>query len=218
MMVRFAILGAVMALTAAFVARSTSLELIPSRPELRRFPTVIDGWSGVDATPLSDRVLEVLGADDYVSRIYTRRAGADLGLFVGYYGSQRQGDSIHSPLNCLPGAGWQPMSRGYDSVTVAAASGQTRRIRINRVLIQNGLDRQVVLYWYQSHGRVVASEYWSKLFMVFDAIRLNRTDAALVRVALPVSGEDGAAEEAAGKTASDFVRSVYPLLERFIPS
>ena len=110
-----------------------------------------------------------------------------VGLYVGYHDSQRQGDTIHSPLNCLPGAGWQPLEQGR--ITVSVRDHGTARpapIEVNRVVIGKGLDRQLVLYWYQSHRRVVASEYWGKVYTVLDAMRYNRTDAAMVRVITPV--------------------------------
>ena len=95
---------------------------------------------------------------------------------------------MHSPLNCLPGAGWQPLEKSYLPIQVADASGMPSEITVNRYVIEKGLDQQVVLYWYQSHGRVIANEYRSKIFMVYDAARLNRSDAALVRVTSPKLG------------------------------
>ena len=104
---------------------------------------------------------EVLGVDDYARRTYAARASRWVGLYIGYYDSQRQGDTVHSPLNCLPGAGWTPVSqdRATRRVKDTAAAAANREITINRFVIQKGLDRQLVLYWYQSHGRVMASEY-----------------------------------------------------------
>jgi EpsI family protein len=132
---------------------------------------------------------------------------------MGYYGSQRQGDTMHSPLNCLPGAGWEPLSKS----TVAVETPSSDPIVINRYIIQKGLDRQLVLYWYQSHGRAVASEYWSKLYLIRDAVRLNRTDGALIRVIAPIAigSEDGGA--AAERDATRFVRALYPALLPYLP-
>jgi EpsI family protein len=89
---------------------------------------------------------------------------------------------------------------------------------INRVIIQNGLDRQFVLYWYQSHGRIVASEYWSKFYLVADAMRLNRTDGSIVRVVTPIRGEGEEAEQRAETEALRFVREMFPLLNDYLPS
>jgi len=139
-------------------------------------------------------------------------AGLDI---VGYYHSQREGSQIHSPMNCLPGAGWLPVTTATATLAMSA-SGE--RAVINRYLIQKGLDRRVVMYWYQSHGRVVASEYWSKVYLVLDSMRMNRTDAALVRVIVPVDDNRPAPETSADDAALDFAGKIAPLLERHIPS
>jgi EpsI family protein len=132
---------------------------------------------------------------------------------VGYYESQRQGDTIHSPLNCLPGAGWQPMSRSIVSIPVAGQPPVTA----NRILIQKGLERQVVLYWYQSQGRTIASEYWGKVYLVYDALRRNRSDAAMVRVVTPVLVSEST-DAPADARALAFVQTLAPALNRFLPS
>jgi EpsI family protein len=140
-------------------------------------------------------------------------------LYIGYYESQRQGDTIHSPLNCLPGAGWQPISKSYVPIPVSSAGTEGRTITVNRYVIEKGLERQVVLYWYQSHGRVVANEYKSKVLMVYDAMRLNRSDAALVRVISGyVSSEGEEGERAADQRATEFTKQMFPLLDKYLPS
>jgi EpsI family protein len=149
----------------------------------------------------------VLNADDYVSRTHvspsTALGRAAVDLFVAYYGSQRQGGTMHSPLNCLPATGWQPLSAEDMSIDTASSSVSARR-----VVIQKGLNRQLVIYWYQSHGRSVASEYSSKAHLVLDSIRTHRSDAAIVRVVSSVDGE---------AAAIDFIRSLQPTLHRYIP-
>jgi EpsI family protein len=85
-------------------------------------------------------------------------------------------------------------------------------------VIQKGLDRLMVLYWYQSHGRVIASEYTSKMYMVYDAMRLNRTDGALVRVITPITGTSTADEDAAAQRAAAFVQGLFPSLSGVLPS
>ena len=167
--------------------------------------------------PLTEEVLEELRVTDYTTRYYTK-AGQGVSLYVGYYDSQRQGASIHSPLNCLPGAGWLPLEQGRRRLSVPSADGTSREIEVNRVLIQRGLDRQLVLYWYQSHGRVVASEYWGKVYSVADAIRYNRTDAALVRLVAPVRAEDAEGMRRAEAAAADLARALFPLLTHHLPS
>jgi len=217
------VLGVILLASAAYTAKASVSEPTPIRESLVTFPMQLGRWNGTPAPALTPEVLSVLGVDEYLSRIY--RAGRDeiLGLYIGYYQSQRQGDAIHSPLNCLPGAGWEPIGSTHLTLEVPLGdapgqAGATRTIEINRYLIRKGVDVQVVLYWYQSHDRVIASEYWSKAYMVLDAMRLNRTDAALVRVVSPVIGTGDAAEPAAERQAVDFVRLIFPLLGRYLPA
>lgn len=217
MIARIIILSGTLVLGAGFVATASKTEHVPPRTPLARFPVEIDAWRGRDTEPFTADVLKVLGADEYVSRNY--QSGRNYaGLYIGYYESQRQGDTIHSPLNCLPGSGWEPLSKSYLSIPVKTDKAGERDIIVNRYVVQKGLDQQVVLYWYQSHGRVIANEYRSKLFMVYDAVRLNRTDAALVRVISPRIGSDPGAEAAAGARAVAFVKALFPLLDRYLPA
>jgi EpsI family protein len=152
-------------------------------------------------------VVARLGVDDYISRRYSR-AESSVGLYVGYYHSQRQGDTIHSPQNCLPGAGWRPV---VSRTTGVRAGGRT--LRVNEYVIQKGLDRQVVFYWYQGRGRVVANEYANKALLMLDAARLNRTNGGLVRMIAPVvTTTDAAVEE-----LTAFVSALFPRLSRHLP-
>jgi EpsI family protein len=202
----------------AFLARAVKTEPVPIRAPLKQFPMTIGDWQGNDLPEMDAKVREVLGVDDYLDRIYIRGNQAMVGLYVGYYQSQRRGDTMHSPLNCLPGAGWNPMKRGYLPIEVQSDSDNLNRtIEVNRIIIQKGMGKQLVLYWYQSIGRVVASEYWGKIYTVLDAMRTNRTDAALVRVICPIAGMDAPAEENSEMAAVDFIRGVFPLLDRHLP-
>jgi EpsI family protein len=202
---------------AGLVARQNRPEPAPLRSTFDRFPSQIQRWTGQALPPMDAKILAVLGVDDYLNRVYVLPDRAAVGLYVGYFKSQRQGDSIHSPLNCLPGAGWEPLSKSFVSIPVAAREGPAA-VDANRYVIQKGLDRTLVLYWYQSHGRTVASEYWSKLFLIRDAVRMNRTDAALVRIIAPIqpNAEDG--EMRAERQATDFVKALFPLLPAYLPS
>ncbi|MGA3372010.1 MAG: exosortase C-terminal domain/associated protein EpsI [Terracidiphilus sp.] len=182
----------------------------PSEP-LRQLPKMIAGWSGYDLQ-IDQETLDVLGAGDFLSRLYTNGPRlAPVTLFIGYFPTQRTGQTIHSPKNCLPGAGWAFESS--NSVDLVDGNGKTHRV--GEYIISNGEERQFVIYWYQAHGRSVANEYMAKVYMVLDAIRLNRTDGALVRVITPfASGEE---MPAARNRAESFTRQLAPLLPRFIP-
>ncbi len=169
--------------------------------DLNQLPLVLSDWTGQAAPPLDPEVLRVLGADDHVNRYYV--SGVDAaGLFVGYHRSQRFGSTIHSPLNCLPGAGWQPLA--------AASVPFGPEGNFNRVLIEKGEDRQVVIYWYQTATRVEGNEYWSKFHLVKDAFTSRRNDAALVRVVVPVDPSRPDGEQHAAAQAYRFAELVQP--------
>lgn len=208
-------LTACLLMASAYIGYASRAEPTPIRQPLSTLPLEIRDWRGRLEAPLSDSILNVLRVDDYTTRTYLRPGDA-VGFYVGYHATQRQGASIHSPLNCLPGAGWIPMQHGRRTLVVADASGLSRSIEVNRVIIEKGVDRQLVLYWYQSHGRVVASEYWGKVYSVLDAIRWNRTDAALVRVVTPIANVDGGLDRA-DHAVNDFARTVFPLLANALP-
>jgi EpsI family protein len=181
----------------------------PAKP-LSDFPTDIGSYRAVKEFPFDEATLKVLGVTDYTNRIYFSPALGDLGLYIGYFRTQRTGATIHSPKNCLPGAGWQPtVSEIYQ---LSLPDG--RKVPVNLYVIRKDLDQQIVLYWYQSHGRVVASEYWGKFYMAADAIRLNRTDAALVRITAPVRNGD---LDAARNQAIAFAQQVAVDVEQVIP-
>ena len=181
----------------------------PARP-MTDFPKDIGSYRTVTEIPFDQETLKVLGVTDYLNRVYFSPANGDVGLYIGYFRTQRTGAAIHSPKNCLPGAGWQPVV----SETYQLPLDDGRKVPINLYVIRKDLDQQIVLYWYQSHGRVVASEYWGKFYMVYDAMRLNRTDAALVRITVPVRNGD---MEAARAQALAFAKQVSGEVDQIIP-
>jgi EpsI family protein len=215
---RTLILVACLLVSAGLMQRANRPEPAPARETLDGFPMRLDDWQGVQQPPFAKDILAVLGVDDYLTRAYfTADRKAGVGLYIGYYSSQRQGDTMHSPLNCLPGAGWEPVSKSTVLVNVNdATTGGTRDIEINRYMIQKGLEKQLVLYWYQAHNRVVASEYWGKFYLVADAVRLNRTDGSLVRVIVPVNSDERS-EGLGEANAIKFVKAMFPVLPRFLP-
>ena len=213
---RVLILFACLMIAAVAVTRADRAEEPTNRTTFALFPLQIGQWSGVQQAPFTARVLEVLGVDDYVTRAYFLPDRTGAGLYIGYWKSQRQGDSIHSPLNCLPGAGFEPVSQRMMALPDTRTPGAPDLV-VNRYVVQKGIDRQLVIYWYQSHGRVVASEYWSKFYLVADAVRLNRTDGAIVRIIVAITGESAAAEQKAENTAVSFAKELLPKLQPFLP-
>jgi len=181
------------------------------RRELKDFPTQVGDWTqkGVDQR-LDEQTMAVLKASDYLLRDYRSKTGEFANYYVGYYASQRDGSSFHSPLNCLPGSGWTMSAPGKTTVTLS--DGKT--FEANKYIIENEGVKQLMLYWYQGRGRVVVSEYWGKVFTVLDSISMRRSDAAMVRITVPVTTSD----EAALNAAKNFAAATAPTLPDFVPN
>jgi len=182
------------------------------RRELKEFPTAIGGWRqrGVD-TRFDAQTESVLRADDYLARDYTLSDGRTANFYVGYYATQRNGATYHSPLNCLPGAGWTLNEPATIQITPANGGAA---FEANRYIIQNGDTRQLLLYWYQGRGRTVASEYWGKIYTVVDSVKRRRSDGAMVRVIVPIQKS----EADALALATDLAATASPALPDFIPN
>ncbi len=206
---RLGIVGTVLLACALLIAWQWQTVAAAPASSLAQLPTAIGGWVGRDDPPLDPGVTAVLRADEYLMRTYSQPAAPPVGLYVAFYASQQTGATIHSPLNCLPGAGWDPIDRGR--VTLALPSGPAT---VNRDIVQKGTDRQAVFYWFQSRGRIVASEYTSRLLLVRDALTTGRGDGALVRITVPIRDRVGSAED----VATRFARELQPLLLRHLPS
>ncbi len=208
---RFLLAAALLALTAVLLYARDTQEVILTREPLSSFPRYLGTRTGVDYTIPQD-VLDVLGNGDFLLRIYPDTAGSpDVDLFVAYFASQRAGDTLHSPKNCLPGAGWSPVHSAEREVQAPGVAP----FSANEYLIAKGTDRKLVLYWYQAHNRAVASEYWAKFYLVADAMRLNRSDGSLIRITTPVASEERI--ETARARLLEFAALVTPQLGRYIP-
>lgn len=208
---RFLTVVLLLAATALLLHSRASTDVNPPSEPLSQLPSVLAGWVGSDQ-PIDQETRDVLGAGDFLSRVYTQAGQtAPIGLFIGYFPTQRTGQTIHSPKHCLPGAGWVFESSNY--VNLTDVDGKTHRV--GEYIIANGEMRQFVIYWYQAHGRSVANEYMAKIYMAADAMRMNRTDGALVRVITPVAPSENVAE--ARRRAEGFAMRLTPLLPRFIP-
>ena len=209
---RFWTIVFLLAAAAVFVDARPSHDRIPARIPLADLPTTIDGWTSTDL-PIDAETRSVLGDGDFLSRNFTRRGQpAPINVFLAYFSSQRTGSTIHSPKHCLPGSGWTFLSAR--SLNLKDAIGQTHRV--GEYTIGNGPARDFVIYWYEAHGRSVASEYMAKIYLVADALRTDRTDGALVRIITPIRpGEDASQAQA---RAEAFARQLAPLLTRSIPN
>ena len=182
-----------------------------NRKELKNFPVQIGEWRQIGPDyVMDDATLAVLRASDYLQRDYRTADGQSANFYVGYYASQRDGASYHSPLNCLPGSGWTLSEPGKAMIPLPDGSS----FAANKYVIENGDTRSLMIYWYQGRGREVASEYWGKIYTVIDSVRLRRSDGAMVRVTVPL----GSSEEVALKAATDLSSKTAAALGDFVPN
>ena len=174
---------------------------------LRDFPASITVWHSKDLS-YDPEVVRAIGVDDYTNREYFG-GGLPVELYIGYYKDQRSGDVIHSPKNCLPGEGWEPVRSSRIQLGTA-----DKPVMVNEYVVEQGAERDLVLYWYQTRGRIVASEYLAKFWLVADGVRHRATDGALIRIWTTAEG----GEESAHARATDFARHVYPQVSDFLPN
>ena len=207
---RFLLAMLPIALAAAFL-HTRGQENPPAREPLSSFPRSIGARSGIDYT-IPEDIREVLGNGDFLWRLYPDPSGAaDVDLFVAYFASQRAGDTLHSPKNCLPGDGWFPIRSGEQEINAPGVAP----FRANEYLVAKDSERRLVLYWYQAHNRAVANEYWAKFYQVADAVRYNRSDGSLIRITTPLAHNEPI--ENARQRLLQFVDQVTPQLGRYIP-
>jgi EpsI family protein len=208
---RFVVAVTLLSTTVLLMHARNSAEIIPARPPLSSFPKAINGWNATDI-PIAKEVLDILGPGDFLLRAYQSPAvNSYVDLFIAYFPSQRSGDTIHSPKNCLPGAGWTPIQS--DRITVSLP-GQTP-FRANRYLIAQGEERQLVLYWYWAHNRAVASEYSAKLYLVADSIRMRRSDGSLIRFTTQLA--HGESIDSAQARLLSLATNIVPLIKEYVP-
>jgi len=207
---RFVLAAALIVLTAILLQARGRNEVFPPRLPLQSLPLQLGSWTGIER-PISKDVLDVLGPGEFIVRDYSAPNNLDTNLYIAYFPSQRAGDTIHSPQNCLPGAGWNP----DENVRVTLTLPGHAPFPANRYVISKGDEHRLVLYWYWAHDRGVASEYWAKFYLVKDSIRMNRSDGALVRIMTDMS--PGETADAAQQRLLPFTSEIGPLLDNYIP-
>ena len=209
---KFAVAVILLAVTALFLHARSRNEVLPPREPLAGFPRQLADWTSQDVT-IPDDQREVLGAGDFMLRVYQKQTVREpyVDLFIAYFPSQRAGDTIHSPKNCLPGSGWSPIESGRMTVTLPGHEP----FPANRYVIAKGSERQLVLYWYWAHDRAVASEYWAKFYLVTDSMRMHRSDGSLIRLTTPILQHETA--DAAEQRLRGFAGEIVPHLDTYIP-
>jgi len=212
-----------------------------SRKSLTEFPKTLGGWTVISDHQIDESSMKILQVDDYLMRNYENSDGDVIGLYIGYFKSQREGKGIHSPRQCLPGSGWAPVETSIYKLPVESlhpsldstfntynskldspynSTLKTQHSRLNPSIIQvnksvmsKGLERQLFLFWYQGRGRNYNSEYWNKVYLIWDGLTKKRTDGALVRLNSVMDGDS----EAALNTQTEFIKIMFPLLKEYIP-
>jgi EpsI family protein len=215
---RFGIAALLMLATGLVLQAHSRGEFFPPRSSLGSFPLQIDGWTGTDDV-IDQQTLDILGPGEFLMRDYEKTNPAQptqspqpwINLYIAYFPSQKAGDTIHSPNHCLPGAGWVPTSR--EIVTLSRPDGTS--FPANRYVVAKGTERELVLYWFQAHGREIASEYWAKYYLVSDSVRMNRSDGSLVRLMTPMLENESAA--AAQDRVMQLGSRILPMLDSYIP-
>lgn len=185
--------------------RGQTDEIIPQRQSFKDFPLHLGDWQGQQSLLPVDQ-LKVLKLTDYVLADYRQQEVKAVNFYVAYYASQKRRAAPHSPKVCIPGGGWE-----ITSIERIEVEGQS----VNRLMIKKGLQKQLVYYWYQQRGKIVANEFAMKWTLFQDALFLNRTDGALVRLTTQITTDE--TEQAAEKRLHDFFRDVEPVLDDYIP-
>lgn len=188
------------------------VEQLPERPSFSDFPMQIGDWEGKRDT-LEQIYIDALKFEDYIIADYRNPQQETLNFYVAYYGSQRKGESAHSPRSCIPGGGWRIAS--HDRKLVPLASEGDSAVPVNRLLIQKGDYKQLVYYWFQGRGRNITNEYMVKWYIFWDALTKNRTDGALVRLTTFLQPGDDPAD--GDKRLMAFLKQVADPLGDYIP-
>lgn len=208
---RFIVAAVLLASAAIVLDVRRNYEIVPPRLPLQSLPHQLGVWRGA-YLPIGNDVRNVLGRGDFLARRYQRDPSdpANVEVFIAYFPSQRNGETIHSPKHCLPGDGWFPLESSRIMVDVTRHAP----FPANRYLIARGDDRALVLYWYWAHDRAVANEYLAKYYLLADAIRLNRSDGAMIRISTALHGET---VDSAQQRLVAFASELVPIINRYAP-
>lgn len=206
------IVSVLLLLALGFTEYISRAENVPTKRPFSKFPLKIDDWQGIEDR-FEQEIYNILGVDDSFLGNFKTADGRYVQLYIGFYESQREGDIIHSPRNCMPGAGWNVAQISKE--TVKDAKQKAGEAEVIKLVLQKGVQKQIVFYWFHSRGRIISSEYYQKIYLVIDSIFRHRTDGSFVRLIAPVVDNN---EAGAVKNLKDFAEVVMPVLYDFIPS
>ena len=197
-----------MLLCALYANFGVKTKSVPPLKPLSTFPTKIGQWQG-RVFHFEKRIYDILGVDDSFLCNYSASNNKDIQLYIGYYKEQSEGELIHSPKNCMPGAGWDIVHSSLINLKVPGRGEE----KIIKMILRKGKESQVMLYWFQSRGRIISSEYWQKIYLVWDSITKHRTDGCFVRLIAPVT----VSEAYTTSYMKTFAQGLFPILDQYLP-
>ncbi len=210
MKIRILILLLCFAFSGYVIHHTNTVKPVPIKKPLAEFPRQLGEWKVEKIIPSSASVVQMLGVTDYINYEFVNPAGRHINFYVGYYHAVGVDGAYHSPKNCLPGGGWGIASE--KKITLPVSNNGTATV--TEMIIQNGPEKQVVFYWYQNRGRIIASEYWEKIYLVLDALLKHRRDGAFVRIMAPCHKDSIQSTE---REMQRFSAEVLEELRRFLP-
>jgi exosortase D (VPLPA-CTERM-specific) len=186
---------------------------VPAKKSFDQFPLQFAKWSAEGRQSMSKWAIDELDLNDYMIADYQSQKNDRVNTYVVYYERQTKGKSIHSPASCLPGSGWSFDQSG--TVRISGLSGNPGSMEVNRAVLQYGSSTQIAYYWFAQRGRILNNAYQLKIYNFWDALTMQRTDGALIRLITPVYEAESLA--AADIRLQNFVRDFVPVLEEYIP-
>jgi EpsI family protein len=192
-----------------------SVKEIPIKKPLSEFPIKIGTWDrAISNKPqLSSTAIEMIGADDYLCDNYAIKGGPSVNLYISYFKCLGKRGGYHSPKNCLPGSGWNITK--VEQLQLKTSQLPVRSVNVNLLTVQKGNQKQMVIYWYNQRGRIVASEYLGKIYLIADSILKRRRDASFIRI-MALSEDRNSFETI--KKLKDFAEKVIVTLEEYLPA
>lgn len=180
--------------------------------ELAAIPSYLSEWKTDRNISMDEQTLNELKSDQYIWRKYSDNKGKQISLFIGYFKDQKYGSQIHSPKHCLPGGGWKIVDKNYYSIQIADTSNQT--LTMNKMINSNGRHNELMFYWYWTRSGIITSEYGLKLDLAKNALLRKPTDAAFIRINLPLDTKN---PEESHAFAQQFIQSFFQSINESLP-
>jgi len=209
---RIAIILFLFAVTYAVIHTTDAVTKTPIQRPLSEFPQQLGKWSVVKKNSLSAPIIAALGTDDYIDYVYATPNGHFFNLYASYFGAVGVTGGYHSPKNCLPGGGWK--FTDIRPLELETHRSPPRHFSVNLATIQNGAEKQLMIYWFQNRGRIIASEYWEKIYLVLDSIFKRRRDGSFIRIITAYPENNSPQNDSELK---EFVGLTLTTLENFLP-